>query len=85
MGAERSLFDGVIEMADLVKYIERIADQKCESFYMSFGMSKGASGHKTHSATIVAQTKTHKNTRQFFEGTSVRHLLEQINDFLKTL
>ncbi len=91
MPAERSLCDNVLEMADLVNHIELVASQKCESFYVSFGMNKSAAGHKAYTAILVCQLNQspdkHKgmNKREFFQGTSVRNLLEQVNDFFKTI
>jgi hypothetical protein len=85
MGAELSLFDNTIEMSELVALIERVADHKAEGYHMSFGVSKGASGHKTYTTIIVLQTKQRKNERQIFQGTSVRNLLEQTHEYLKTL
>lgn len=90
MSAERSLFDDTMEMADLVRHIERVADQKCLGFHISFGMSKGANGHKTYTSIVVLETK-HKNpsghtsTRQIIHGDSVRSLFDQANNFLKTV
>ncbi len=85
MGAELSLFDDTIEMSELVALIERVADHKCEDYHMSFGVSKGAGGHKTYSTIIVLQTKQRKKERHIFYGTSVRNLLESVNEFLKTI
>ncbi|GHM98830.1 hypothetical protein WSM22_03200 [Cytophagales bacterium WSM2-2] len=83
--AELSLFDSTIEMSELVQYIERVADQKCTGYHFSWGMSKGAAGHKTYSAILVVQTKLNKSARQILNGSSVREILDQVTEFLKTL
>lgn len=85
MSAERSLFDMTMEMGELARYIERVADQKCVSYHISFGMSKGASAHKSFTTIVVLEPRQKKSDRKIIEGDSFRNLFDQVNEFLKTI
>lgn len=79
------LFEGTMDLADLIRYMERLADMKNIAYHSSFGISKNRAGTKQYTALFTSTSTSHQTITKNIVATSVRQLFEEVKDFLQTL
>lgn len=80
------LFDqSTMSLDDQLRYMERLANDKCKDFSASLGYFKTKTIKRTHNALVVVLTKNDKASQASIEGESFPDMVKQIVEFLTKL
>lgn len=80
------LFQNADSINDIVGQVEKLANRKCETYHVSFGISKNRAGTTLYSSTMVVKTRAGKNGQVLIDqAASPKELFMQIIGYLETL
>lgn len=80
------LFDqSTMSLDEQIRYMERLANDKCKDFSATLGYFKTKSMKHTHNALVVVLTKQDKASQAAIEGQNFSDMVKQIVQFLNSL